>query len=189
MRLIQTSRLQLAARLSDSKKQQQQQQQYLTAHNRQKTCPRCLCSGLRSSTWAVLSTSRSSVTTPSGRCTSSTRQRGTFMGGRKKKKKRATTDFPFLSHHLYSIDIRDPSKNGILIIIYRQALRYIIRNTTLAPRVRAEAHLQLSQMHCYTNPTQIRNRCILGGKGRGIFSDFKMSRVSLLLLLFWLVVG
>jgi small subunit ribosomal protein S14 len=63
---------------------------------------------------------------------------------------------------------------------YRQALRYIIRNTTLPPRVRAEAQLQLSQMHCYTNPTQIRNRCILGGKGRGIFSDFKMSRVSIL---------
>lgn len=32
-------------------------------------------------------------------------------------------------------------------------------------------------MHCYTRPTQIRNRCILGGKGRGILSDFKMSRV------------
>lgn len=62
---------------------------------------------------------------------------------------------------------------------HRQALRYIIRNTTLPPRVRAEAQLQLTQMHCYTNPTQIRNRCILGGKGRGIFSDFKMSRVSM----------
>lgn len=61
----------------------------------------------------------------------------------------------------------------------RQALRYIIRNTTLPARVRAEAQLQLTQMHCYTNPTQIRNRCILGGKGRGIFSDFKMSRVSI----------
>lgn len=32
-------------------------------------------------------------------------------------------------------------------------------------------------MHCYTRPTQIRGRCILGGKGRGIFRDFKMSRV------------
>ncbi|POS71473.1 mitochondrial 40S ribosomal protein MRP2 [Diaporthe helianthi] len=60
----------------------------------------------------------------------------------------------------------------------RQALRYIIRNTTLPPRVRAEAQLQLTQMHCYTNPTQIRNRCILGGKGRGILSDFKMSRYN-----------
>lgn len=59
----------------------------------------------------------------------------------------------------------------------RQALRYIIRNTTLPPRVRAEAQLQLSQMHCYTRPTQIRNRCILGGKSRGVFRDFKMTRV------------
>lgn len=35
-------------------------------------------------------------------------------------------------------------------------------------------------MHCYTRPTQIRNRCILGGKGRGILRDFKMSRVCAL---------
>lgn len=62
--------------------------------------------------------------------------------------------------------------------LFRQALRYIVRNTTLSPRERAEAHIQLAQMHCYMNPTQIRNRCILGGKGRGIFRDFKMSRVS-----------
>jgi len=53
----------------------------------------------------------------------------------------------------------------------------MIRNTTLPPRVRAEAQLQLTQMHCYTRPTQIRNRCIMGGQGRGILSDFKMSRV------------
>ncbi|QPG98652.1 hypothetical protein C2857_007830 [Epichloe festucae Fl1] len=58
----------------------------------------------------------------------------------------------------------------------RQALRYIIRNTTLAPRVRAEAQLQLTQMHAYTRPTQIRNRCIMGGQGRGVLSDFKMTR-------------
>ena len=59
----------------------------------------------------------------------------------------------------------------------RQALRYIIRNTTLPERVRAQAQLQLSQMHCYTRFTQIKNRCIMGGKGRGVFSDFRMGRV------------
>lgn len=64
-----------------------------------------------------------------------------------------------------------------LTIPSRQALRYIVRNTTLPARVRAEAQLQLTQMHAYTRPTQIRNRCTLGGKGRGIFRDFKMSRV------------
>jgi ribosomal protein S14 len=59
----------------------------------------------------------------------------------------------------------------------RQALRYIIRNTTLPQRVRAQAQLQLSEMHCYTRFTQIKNRCIMGGKGRGVFSDFRMGRV------------
>ncbi|KAI7288025.1 hypothetical protein KC345_g34 [Hortaea werneckii] len=49
----------------------------------------------------------------------------------------------------------------------RQALRYMIRNTSLPQRTRAQAQLQLTQMHCYTRPTQIRNRCIMGGKGRG----------------------
>jgi small subunit ribosomal protein S14 len=62
---------------------------------------------------------------------------------------------------------------------HRQALRYCIRNQTLPARTRAEAQLQLTQMHCYTRPTQIRNRCILGGKGRGVLRDFKMTRVSL----------
>jgi ribosomal protein S14 len=58
-----------------------------------------------------------------------------------------------------------------------QALRYIIRNTTLPQRVRAQAQLQLSQMHCYTRFTQVKNRCIMGGKGRGVFSDFRLGRV------------
>lgn len=59
----------------------------------------------------------------------------------------------------------------------RQALRYIIRNTTFPQRVRAQAQLQLSQMHCYTRFTQIKNRCIMGGRGRGILSDFRLGRV------------
>ncbi|KAI9812693.1 MAG: 40S ribosomal protein mrp2, mitochondrial [Thelocarpon impressellum] len=58
----------------------------------------------------------------------------------------------------------------------RQALRYIIRNTTLPQRMRAQAQLELSQMHAYTRPTQIRNRCIEGGKGRGVLSAFRMAR-------------
>lgn len=62
----------------------------------------------------------------------------------------------------------------------RQALRYIIRNTTLPPRVRVEAQLQLTQMHSYTRPTQIKNRCVMGGKGRGILRAFKLSRVKCL---------
>ncbi|KAI9703243.1 MAG: 40S ribosomal protein mrp2, mitochondrial [Candelina mexicana] len=58
----------------------------------------------------------------------------------------------------------------------RQALRYVIRNTTLPQRIRAQAQLELSQMHAYTRSTQIKNRCIEGGKGRGVFRDFNMAR-------------
>lgn len=87
---------------------------------------------------------------------------------------------------LHADDIASPlrqlgswsSTSASLTRCYRQALRYIIRNTTLPARTRVEAQLQLTQMHCYTRPTQIRGRCIHGGKGRGVLRDFKMSRVS-----------
>ena len=65
-----------------------------------------------------------------------------------------------------------------VLISSRQALRYLIRNTTLPQRVRARAQLELSQMHCYTRPTQLRNRCVEGGKARGVFREFRMARVS-----------
>lgn len=73
--------------------------------------------------------------------------------------------------------IRYALLTGLIFPRISQALRYIIRNTTLPPRVRAEAQLQLTQMHSYTRGTQIRNRCIMGGQGRGVLRDFKMTRV------------
>lgn len=33
-------------------------------------------------------------------------------------------------------------------------------------------------MHAYTRRTQVNNRCVEGGKSRGVLSDFRMSRVS-----------
>ncbi|KAF2839006.1 glucocorticoid receptor-like (DNA-binding domain) [Patellaria atrata CBS 101060] len=75
-------------------------------------------------------------------------------------------------------NIRDHTKRKVFAEheAERQALRYIIRNTSLSQRARAQAQLQLTQMHCYTRSTQIKNRCIMGGKGRGIMSDFNMGR-------------
>ncbi|EEQ30545.1 40S ribosomal protein mrp2, mitochondrial [Microsporum canis] len=58
----------------------------------------------------------------------------------------------------------------------RQALRYISHNTSLPMRVRAQAQLKLSQMHAYTRPSQIKNRCISGGIARSVFRDFKLAR-------------
>ncbi|BFZ65089.1 40S ribosomal protein mrp2, mitochondrial [Saitoella coloradoensis] len=58
----------------------------------------------------------------------------------------------------------------------RQALRYIVRNTSLPPRARAQAQLQLSNMPSETRMTKVVDRCVISGKGRGIFRKFKMSR-------------
>ena len=54
----------------------------------------------------------------------------------------------------------------------------MIRNTSLSGRVRAQAQLQLSQMHAYTRPTQIKNRCVASGTARSVFRDFRINRVS-----------
>ncbi|KAJ5808489.1 hypothetical protein N7474_009758 [Penicillium riverlandense] len=58
----------------------------------------------------------------------------------------------------------------------RQALRYIIRNTSLPARARAQAQLQLSQMHPYTRPTQVKNRCVDSGTARSVFRTFRINR-------------
>ncbi|KAI9668322.1 MAG: 40S ribosomal protein mrp2, mitochondrial [Trizodia sp. TS-e1964] len=73
----------------------------------------------------------------------------------------------------------------------RQALRYIVRNTALAPRTRATAHLELARMHAYTRSTQVKNRCLEGGKGRGVMRDFRLARVSFCLAvgMVWVRVG
>ena len=112
--------------------------------------------------------SESSETTPRERSSSSTRRKGTIQ--------------PPSQFRLFKRNgqiFQTLSKLNCLLTLPRQALRYIIRNTTLPPRMRAQAQLELSQMHAYTRPTQIRNRCIDGGKGRGVFRDFNMARVSL----------
>ncbi|KAK1147411.1 40S ribosomal protein mrp2, mitochondrial [Aspergillus melleus] len=62
------------------------------------------------------------------------------------------------------------------VVAWLQALRYIIRNTSLPQRTRAQAQLQLTQMHAYTRPTQIKNRCVAGGIARGIIRDFRIAR-------------
>ncbi|KAI5288768.1 40S ribosomal protein mrp2, mitochondrial [Ascosphaera aggregata] len=76
--------------------------------------------------------------------------------------------------------IRDHTKRKVFARFEteRQLLRYLSRNTTLPERVRANAQLRLSQMHCYTNPTQIRSRCIAGGIARGVLRDFRLGRIS-----------
>jgi ribosomal protein S14 len=114
--------------------------------------PTCLSSVRQSSTLDVLRRFATFVITPRGRCIWRMSQSGMRPD--------------FFNHSQTNNEC-----------VHRQALRYIIRNTTLPQRVRAQAQLQLSQMHCYTRFTQVKNRCIMGGKGRGVLSDFRLGRV------------
>ena len=61
--------------------------------------------------------------------------------------------------------------------IARRAYLYVARNETLPPQVRHQAQLQLNTYGRYTRPTTVKNRCIVSGKGRGIISEFGLSRV------------
>lgn len=60
--------------------------------------------------------------------------------------------------------------------IARRAYLYVARNETLPPQVRHQAQLQLNTYGRYTRPTTVKNRCIASGKGRGIISEFGLSR-------------
>lgn len=64
----------------------------------------------------------------------------------------------------------------------RNALRYISRNTTLPMRARIEAQLQLASMPNYTRYTQVKDRCIESGYARSVISDFRLCRVSFVLI-------
>jgi len=61
--------------------------------------------------------------------------------------------------------------------IARRAYLMVARNETLSPQVRHHAQLQLNTFGRYTRPTTVKNRCTESGKGRGIISEFGLSRV------------
>lgn len=61
--------------------------------------------------------------------------------------------------------------------IARRAYLYVARNQTLPPQVRYQAQLQLNTFGRYTRPTTVKNRCTESGRGRGILSEFGLSRV------------
>lgn len=61
--------------------------------------------------------------------------------------------------------------------IARRAYLFVARNETLSPQVRHHAQLQLNTFERYTRPTTVKNRCVESGRGRGIISEFGLSRV------------
>lgn len=61
--------------------------------------------------------------------------------------------------------------------VVRRAYLFVARNQALPPQVRYQAQLQLNTFGRYTRPTTVKNRCVESGRGRGIISEFGLSRV------------
>ncbi|KAI9293197.1 mitochondrial 40s ribosomal protein [Neoconidiobolus thromboides FSU 785] len=60
--------------------------------------------------------------------------------------------------------------------ILRQSFKYITRNEENSLKLRYQAQLALNSIARPARLTNIKNRCVETGKGRGILSDFKMCR-------------
>ncbi|KAK6353346.1 40S ribosomal protein mrp2, mitochondrial [Orbilia brochopaga] len=83
-----------------------------------------------------------------------------------------------LSCFVQSRTLRDAYKREMFAKheVERRALRYIIANSQFTPRQKTEAQLQLTQLPVGSQPTKIKNRCVMGGRGRAVFREFKMGR-------------
>ncbi|KAJ2820317.1 40S ribosomal protein mrp2, mitochondrial [Coemansia sp. 'formosensis'] len=58
----------------------------------------------------------------------------------------------------------------------RTIWRYMSRNTTLEPQIRMQAQLALGRTPREASPSAIKNRCVVTGRGRGVFNDWKLCR-------------
>ena len=61
----------------------------------------------------------------------------------------------------------------------REALKAIINDQSKTDEERYQARLQLQQLPRNANPTRQRNRCMVTGRPRGVFSKFGLARHKL----------
>ena len=61
----------------------------------------------------------------------------------------------------------------------RAALKAIISNAKASEEDRAAARAKLQALPRNANPTRLRNRCMLTGRPRGVFSKFGLGRNKL----------
>lgn len=59
----------------------------------------------------------------------------------------------------------------------RLELKNIINSTSLPIKIRWEATLKLSKLPRNSSKVRLRNRCVITGRSRGVYRDFKMSRI------------
>ena len=69
------------------------------------------------------------------------------------------------------------TRRGVMINeVARRAYLFVSRNEALSPQIRHHAQMQLNTFDRYTRPTAVKNRCSESGRGRGIMSEFALSR-------------
>ncbi|NOL50109.1 30S ribosomal protein S14 [Pelistega europaea] len=61
----------------------------------------------------------------------------------------------------------------------RAALNEIINDQSKSDEERYQARLKLQQLPRNANPTRVRNRCVITGRPRGVFSKFGLTRHKL----------
>lgn len=61
----------------------------------------------------------------------------------------------------------------------RAALKAVIDDQSKSDEERYQARLQLQQLPRNANPTRQRNRCVVTGRARGVFSKFGLTRHKL----------
>ena len=61
----------------------------------------------------------------------------------------------------------------------RVALKSIQNHLAFALRKRFYASTQLSKLPSHSSPVQLRNRCVLTGRSRGVYNFFKISRIMI----------
>jgi small subunit ribosomal protein S14 len=61
--------------------------------------------------------------------------------------------------------------------VERNFLKACIKNQTLPQSLRYEYTLKLHNLQKKTSATQLVNRCVLSGRGRGVLKQFKLSRI------------
>ncbi|MFV9475292.1 30S ribosomal protein S14 [Advenella sp. RU8] len=61
----------------------------------------------------------------------------------------------------------------------RAELTAIINDTSKSDEERYVARLQVQQLPRNANPTRMRNRCVITGRPRGVFSKFGLTRHKL----------
>ena len=59
----------------------------------------------------------------------------------------------------------------------RQEFKSIRNDKSKTLEERFEAQICLSKLPRNSSKTRIRNRCLLSGRGRGVYSKFKLSRI------------